>query len=167
MSMYKALMGENPAAPDLLGLLGLDKTGIPRYRDCWLTPDMKYIHLLTRTGGGNRRDYLDEIDRLRRIDGFQGDYDDLDDPTFMHFVYRRGINVQFAGNDCERGPGFLIKAIATLKEHGLSEPHPNPKLEAIRQGSMAVMRRVIDAMNRAPSGTIVRIGDDGGIMREQ
>jgi hypothetical protein len=166
MSLYNAVMGENPAANDLLKMLGLDKTGIPRYRDCWLSADRKYIHLLTRTGGGNRAEYLDEIDALRRIAWFEYDHDDEADPTFMHFVYTlpsKSIATPIAGNDVERGPAFMMKAIEALKDHGLSEPHPNAKLEAIRQGAVAVSRKIVDAIGASPSGTIIRVADDGRV----
>ena len=167
MSMYTALMGENPAAEELLKILGLDKRGIPRYRDCWVSQDRTSIHLLTRTGGRNRNEYLDENDRLRRVEGFLLDYDDEADPTFLHFVYELGKHesVPIAGNDPDRGPANLMRAITLLKEHGLTEPHPNPKLEAIRQGATAVIRRIFDAMGNAPSGTIVRVGEDGSITK--
>jgi hypothetical protein len=161
MSLYNMVMGENPAAMDLLKVLGLDKASIPRYRDCWLTADRKHIDLLTRTGGGNRADYPGEIDALRQVPGFERDYDDEADPTFMHFLYAITLNVAtpIAGNDVERGPAFMMKAFKALKTHGLSEPHPNPKLEAIRQGSIAVGRRIAEAIERSPPGTIVRVGD--------
>jgi hypothetical protein len=169
MSLYNTIMGENPAAGDLLKLLGLDKTGIPRYRDCWLTADRKYICLLTRTGGRNRANYLDEIDALRRVAHFEYDYDDEADPTFMHFVYvlpSKATATPIAGNDVERGPVFMMKAIETLKEHGLSEPHPNPKLEAIRQASVAVGRRIVEAIEKSPSGTIIRVGENGKVTED-
>lgn len=171
MSLYAAIMGENPAAGELLHLLGLNKADIPRYRDCWMTTqgDRKYIDLLTRTGGGNREHYLDEIDALRRVAWFEYDFDDEADPTFMHFVYvmpSKGVANPVAGNDAERGPAFMMKAFEIIKEHGLSEPHSNPKLEAIRQGSVAVGRRIVDALGNAPSGTVIRVADDGKITQD-
>lgn len=164
MSLYNVIMGENPAAADLLELLGLDKRGIPRYRDCWMTADWKHIHLLTRTGGSNRKDYADAIFALRRLRNFETDYDDEFDPTFMHLVYAVGNSGgTVAGNDTERGPAYMAKAFRILREHGLGEPHPHPKIEAIRQGSISVSRRLLDAIERSKPGTIVRIGEDGKV----
>lgn len=165
MSLYNMIMGENPAASDLLELLGLDKRGIPRYRDCWMTADWRLIHLLTRTGGPNRRVYADAIAELRKLPGYVTDYDDDFDPTFMHFTYT--VLPQHMGaiaaNDTERGPAVMAKMFEVIKQHGLTEPHPSPKIEAIRQGSLSVARKLIDAIESERPGTIVRIGEDGKV----
>lgn len=167
MSLYNAIMGENPAADDLLRILKLSKRGIPRYRDCWITADWQYIDLLTRTGGKNRALYAEAIELLRKLPNFVMDHDDEIDPTFMHFLYTAAKNTgPVAGNDADRGPAAMMKAFRTLKEHGLDEPHANPKLEAIRQGSLALTRKMLDALESSPSGTVIRVGEDGKITKE-
>ena len=58
MGMYNLVHGENSGAVVLLGILGLQRDAVPRYRDCWWTGTEIAIH--TRTGGGNREYYESE-----------------------------------------------------------------------------------------------------------
>ena len=50
--MYNMLFRECEGAHVLLALLGLTRSDVPRYRDCWLEPEC--IAIYTRMGGGNR-----------------------------------------------------------------------------------------------------------------
>lgn len=113
MSLYNLVHGENPAATILLGLLGLTRADVPRYRDCYWNG--KHIAVHTRTGGGNRDyyeheescranypDYFDGKDDpkgpwnadLRRIPTFVYDEDDDYDCTYATFYFT--IPEQFA-----------------------------------------------------------------------
>ena len=62
MSMYNIIHGENPFSTILLGILGLTRENVPRYRDCWWTGNQIAVH--TRTGGGNR-DYYENLESCR------------------------------------------------------------------------------------------------------
>ena len=107
MSLYNMIHGENPLAVALLGVLGLTRDAVPRYRDCWWTDEMIAVH--TRTGGGNR-DYYESESRcrsnypeyftgpddpsgpwnkdLRAIEGFEYDEDDGFDTTYATFYFK-------------------------------------------------------------------------------
>ena len=55
MNLYNMLFGINSAADVLLHIIGIDKTSIPRFRDCFIKDG--HIVIYTRTGGGNRDFY--------------------------------------------------------------------------------------------------------------
>lgn len=52
MSMYNAIFGTNPFADLLLSAVGLDRSAVGRFRDCYIEDGM--IAVYTRNGGGNR-----------------------------------------------------------------------------------------------------------------
>ena len=101
MSLYNMLFGVNPSAGVLLGMLGTDIGGVPRFRDCYLSGDNIVIH--TRTGGGNR-DYYDSLESrldeypeseydgpfnadLRTLPNYLRDRDDDFDSTYADFYF--------------------------------------------------------------------------------
>lgn len=105
MSLYNAIMGTNPLAGILLGMLGADPNNIPRFRDTWFDPETGNIVIYTRTGGGNRG-YYDSLDRhiaecdygeckhegpfnedIRILPGFKFDCDDDFDSTYATFHF--------------------------------------------------------------------------------
>lgn len=111
MSLYNLLYGTNVAAPVLMAALGIDESNVPRFRDCYLTKDKKYIAIHTRTGGGNRDMYEHPVrsrenypeyyqegkesdwptgpwnSDLRKLPGFQYDKDDDYDETYATFYF--------------------------------------------------------------------------------
>ena len=62
MGLYNVLFGVNPAAPLLLGCLGMKAADVPRFRDCYIQDERIVIY--TRTGGGNRN-YYESLERCR------------------------------------------------------------------------------------------------------
>lgn len=52
MSMYNLVFGQNPLSDLLLATLGLKKSDVGRFRDCFISDGM--IAVYTRNGGGNR-----------------------------------------------------------------------------------------------------------------
>jgi hypothetical protein len=64
MSLYSMLFGENPHSALILALVGLRKSDVGRYRDCYVDNlDGKPVVVVhTRNGGGNRShdDYFAE-----------------------------------------------------------------------------------------------------------
>jgi hypothetical protein len=88
--LYTMVLGRHPLAPQLLQCLGFiseeEVLLIPRLRDVYLFPDE--IRILTRTGGGNRDDYLEPNEWLRDREGFTRDYDDAYDSTYAWWAYR-------------------------------------------------------------------------------
>lgn len=107
MSLYNALFGTNTHADLLLHILGINKSDVPRFRDCYFMNGKICIH--TRTGGGNRdyyeseeccRDYFpddfkDEANKpigpwntdLRKLPTFLHDQDDEFDSTYATFFF--------------------------------------------------------------------------------
>ncbi len=88
MSTYNMVNGHHPLCGVLLSCLGFNNTTlktIPRLRDCFINKGN--IVILTRTGGGNRDDYVAENEALRKIPGYISDNDDPFDGTFAWFRY--------------------------------------------------------------------------------
>ena len=91
MSLYNMMHGYHPlVGPLLADALGFDtpekRAQIPRFRDVYLFQDE--IRILTRTGGGNRDDYIEENEFLRNWPGFIRDWDDDFDCTFAWWSYK-------------------------------------------------------------------------------
>lgn len=86
MSLYNLMHGENPMADALLAILGLARSDIPRYRDCYWTGEHIAIH--TRTGGGNREAYESGNEFLQSLPGFVRDADDEFDSTYATFYFK-------------------------------------------------------------------------------
>jgi len=88
------LFGENQAASILLKILNIEKSDIPRFRDCFLNDGFIIIH--THTGGGNR-DFYDEPNEenlegpwnttLKNNMYFVRDEDDDFDSTYANFYF--------------------------------------------------------------------------------
>ena len=91
MSLYNMLLGTDPYAPVVIGLLGFAPTDIPRLRDAYINmddPKEPTLVIYTRTGGGNRSGYLAENDKMQAWPGYIRDYDDEFDSTYAHFEYK-------------------------------------------------------------------------------
>lgn len=87
MSLYNAIFGVNPFASVLLEIVGTTPSQVPRFRDCFLNADGTEIIIHTRTGGGNRPDYVEENEYLRSLAGFKRDEDARNDNTYANFHY--------------------------------------------------------------------------------
>ncbi len=77
----------------LMPLLGLnpDAAGHIRARDCWIERDTDgalRLRLYTRMGGGNRDDYAEMIEVLRRLPEYDADADEDFDSTYASFYFR-------------------------------------------------------------------------------
>jgi hypothetical protein len=93
MSFYNMFFGFNPAAIFLLPMLGKQSKEYPRFRDCFASDSSRpefdgHIHIYTRTGGGNRLDYVKENAMLQANPLYVADYDDSDDNTFASFIFK-------------------------------------------------------------------------------
>lgn len=87
MSLYNAIAGFNPNAAICMAIMGLHPKDVARFRDAWLSDDGEKITILTRTGGGNRADFMTENFLMTQQAGYVSDRDDTFDSTFAHFVY--------------------------------------------------------------------------------
>lgn len=93
MSLYNMMNGMTPATFFILPMLGKHPDEYPRFRDCFLAdedhPEFDdHIIIYTRTGGGNRGDYITENQEMRDIPEFIGDYDDEFDNTYANWVFK-------------------------------------------------------------------------------
>lgn len=93
MSLYHMMHGVTPATFFILPMLGRHPDEYPRFRDCFLHDEEHpeydgYIHVYTRTGGGNREGYAAENDAMRAMPGFVADFDDSYDCTFASWIFR-------------------------------------------------------------------------------
>lgn len=59
----------------------------PRFRQVTVYPDEPLVVVRTRTGGGNRVEYLYENEHLRTLEGFDHDEDDDFDKTYAYWHY--------------------------------------------------------------------------------
>ena len=94
MSLYNMMHGVK-AIPTffILPMLGKHPDEYPRFRDCFLKDEehpeyANNIHIYTRTGGGNREEYIEENQEIREMKGFVGDYDDSFDSTFASWIFK-------------------------------------------------------------------------------
>lgn len=94
MSLYNMVNGVKPGAFFLLPLLdkGHHPDDFPRFRDFFVgdeeRPDTKDKFIVyTRTGGGNRDEYVDQNNWIRSLKGFLFDYDDSFDSTFACWIF--------------------------------------------------------------------------------
>lgn len=93
MSMYNMLFGTTASTFFILPMLDKHPDEYPRFRDCFHSdeehPEYKdYIHIYTRTGGGNREDYKEANDEMRAMEGFVTDYDDSFDSTYASWIFK-------------------------------------------------------------------------------
>lgn len=87
MSLYNLLFGENKDAVALLGMIKCNKEMFGRYRDAYLNPEGTIITVLTRVGGGNRKDYKEVFENIRNNEYFIRDYDDVFDHSYCYFDF--------------------------------------------------------------------------------
>ena len=80
MSLYNLLFGRNPQSALLLAVVGMRESDIERFRDVSCSADGSEIYVYTRTGGGNREAFPQEI--MRHKDGWRHSVDDDYDSTY-------------------------------------------------------------------------------------
>lgn len=86
MSLYNLVNGFNPACVVLLPMLGRKQEEYPRFRDCFLSEDMKRIVIYTRVGGNNRGCGFGE-EALYSDPNFVTTYDDDFDNTYGYYEF--------------------------------------------------------------------------------
>jgi hypothetical protein len=90
--MYEMMFpGANPElAANILAKLGLPRS--VRTRDAWIEPGPDgdpILRILTRVGGGNRRDYNEQIAKLQAHPQYLFDHDETEwDSTYASFYFR-------------------------------------------------------------------------------
>ena len=87
MSLYNALMGFNPACLLIMPMLGRKQDEYPRFRDCFISEDKKYIDIYTRVGGGNRNSGYGEEELYKDVN-FVETFDDDYDSTYGTYRFK-------------------------------------------------------------------------------
>ena len=107
MSLYNMIYGANPATFFILPMLGKHPDEYPRFRDCFVgkisrseeldefnipklqmdSYDEPIITVYTRTGGGNREEYVEQNAKMSSHPNYIKDYDDSFDSTFALFEF--------------------------------------------------------------------------------
>ncbi len=88
MSLYNALFGINEEMPVLLGMLEVNTEYFSRFRDVELMKEGTIIRVFTRTGGGNRQDYKENWEQIRKHELYIKDYDDEFDNTYAYIEFK-------------------------------------------------------------------------------
>lgn len=131
MSLYGALVGESERAETLLGLLGITRSEVPRYRDCYVderefdSGKEFVICVYTRTGGGNREYFMKGNAAMTKVPGYQGDRDDDFDSTYATFVYRvdhSKLGMAIGEPTKEATPADKFQAMLSDLESGATSP---------------------------------------------
>ena len=96
MSLYNMLHGVNPAAGTLLSMLEIKPDEVERLRDVHIFKPEEgeelQIAIFTRTGGGNREDYPNEL--IKSHPEYIRDYDDDFDCTYATYLFRVSAPMQ-------------------------------------------------------------------------
>lgn len=85
MSLYNTLFNMDRAAPILLKLLSLEQ--VARFRDAYINKAGDIITVLTRCGGGNRKEYQHFFDEIHKHPQYIRDYDDDFDSTYAYIEF--------------------------------------------------------------------------------
>lgn len=80
--------GEVDLCDELLSWDNFSVSYFPRFREAVVEEREPWIIVRTRTGGGNREEYYDEINRCKSLPNFDHDEDDDFDRTYMYFWYK-------------------------------------------------------------------------------
>ena len=73
---------------ELLGWKDFTVDSFPRFREAVVEEKEPWIAVRTRTGGGNREEYADEIRHCQSLLNFHHSEDDSFDNTYMYFWYK-------------------------------------------------------------------------------
>lgn len=170
MSFYNMLFGQNVNSDIILALIGLKKTDIERFRDCSLDNENKEITILTRTGGGNRDSYPNEL--LVTNENYKYDEDDEYDRTYAtyHFSYPKDLEEdidKFCNMQQEGIPASIINRILSVFNR---EPTENDKYEAAYNKQLKIVEQLQksgDLSEMFNGHTLVPLSDRGmeGILR--
>ena len=86
MSLYNYFFGFSRACIFFMPILGRKQEQYPRFRDCFLSDDGKYIDIYTRVGGGNRNCGYGE-EELYHDPNFVETFDDDYDSTYATYRF--------------------------------------------------------------------------------
>lgn len=153
--LYNIIFGEFEHADKLLDILDLDKAMFGRYRDCFPNNDGTRIIVLTRCGGGNRKDFEIVFTEMRKHPQYLGDYDDPTDETYCYFEFEVPVLYLPQTKPLADGePVLTIGAKFEIEKNLLDKNDPGAMKRADKIAKS--MQSQIDAN---PDGGIIFMGD--------
>jgi hypothetical protein len=167
MILYHALFGVCPYADTLLGMVGIDKPAVPRFRDCYLNGG--HIVIMTRSGATREQSTFADAHRtLEASRHFIRKVKDSFDPTYAYFQYEIPAG---CGDACAamrhlgalRDPHQMFENHRRLLEDPAMAHHPErQRLEELVQPLRAEMdRKIKEAMDRnEPLVMFAAVDDD-------
>ena len=141
MSLYNTLFGVNEDMPILLGMIGLNAEYFNRFRDIDLINGGTVIRVMTRLGGGNRKNYQETWDKIRRHKLYLGDYDDGFDETYAYIEYK--IPEEYIKTAKTMFKGEPISFSERFKKE--LEDMDKPETEAYKRAN-EIAQKFVDAM---------------------
>ena len=88
MSLYNVLFGENEDATALIGMIELTRNSFGRYRDVYLNKEGNIITVISRIGGGNKKEFRQIYTNIKRNPYFLEFYEDNFDDTYVYFKFK-------------------------------------------------------------------------------
>ena len=158
MSLYNMLRGTHPLHDLWLHLLDIEASDLRRYRDAWLREkDGKLqILVLTRCGGGNRRDYGYVFDEMQKHPEYIEDFDTDYDPTYAAFIFnlpdKFRSQVDPLLDDIRQTPGAIDAVIDNRSFREIFEEGMNAFTTTIETSSGKTTTSVISGAD--PKGTL-------------
>jgi hypothetical protein len=161
MSLYNLLFGRNPNTDIVLALIGLKECDVERFRDCGIDYENKQIWVFTRTGGGNRESYPNEL--LTSNPYYLYDEDDDGDYTYAHYYFKFPDEIAddiMSLQDIRRN-GISAKLIQWICNTLEREPTENDKWSWMYDHQSKVVKRVLADCNAISFNghTIVPLND--------
>lgn len=152
MSLYNILFGTNEEAPELLGMLGVNKEYFSRFRDIEIINGGTVIRVFTRLGGGNRVGYKKEWDKIKKHELYIKDYDDEFDETYAYIEFKVAEKYQNTARKMFKGEAgsFEDKFKKELAEMD------KPGTEASKKAD-EIARKIINSMNSGNNIHIIEL----------
>ena len=144
MSLYNQLFGENENATALLGMIEITRNDFQRYRDVWLNKDATIITVLTRIGGGNRKEYKKVYENIRQNKFYVKDFDDNFDETYAYIKFRVPEKYKYT---CEKiAPKEEHLSIKEMFDKEIAESK-NPNSPAFKRME-EIAQKIIDQIDK-------------------
>lgn len=155
MSMYNQVVGVHPFAKLIIVMMGvgLDEYPLGRVRDAYLKKydDELRVLVFTRNGGGNREDYQEVFEALKKHPNYIRDYDDNFDTTYatIEFSVPEQFKEQFEEMyevaPEERGMVFFRRVVENLG-------NPEAKDDVYVKRCMEFGKKIFDVLEKKMAG---------------
>lgn len=86
--MYNVIFGENKLKDILFKILNKKESDFGRFRDIYIDEEKKCIGVYTRNGGGNRKDYEEVFEEMKKHPLYLYNEDDDFDCTYATIYFK-------------------------------------------------------------------------------